>query len=92
MSRTLLHLGVATLFATTPLAGQVIGLERPFGTVREQAQLQQQWLEQRLDNVLPMLMREHGIEMGGHDEAARALASLAEREQVAHRVALDRRR
>ncbi len=63
MSRTILQVGVAALIAASPLAAQVNGLERPFGTLRDQAQLQQQWLEQRLDSVLPMLMREHGIEM-----------------------------
>jgi Xaa-Pro aminopeptidase len=36
---------------------------RPFGTLREQAELQQQWLEQRLSTVLPALMRRDGIDM-----------------------------
>jgi hypothetical protein len=36
---------------------------RPLGTLREQAELQQQWLQYRLDSVLPRLMREHGVEM-----------------------------
>jgi len=36
---------------------------RPLGTLREQAVLQQQWLQYRLDSVLPRLMRQHGIEM-----------------------------
>jgi Xaa-Pro aminopeptidase len=36
---------------------------RPLGTLREQAVLQQQWLQYRLDSVLPKLMREHGVEM-----------------------------
>jgi Xaa-Pro aminopeptidase len=36
---------------------------RPFGTLREQAAVQQQWLELRLDRVLPRLMREHGVDM-----------------------------
>lgn len=38
-------------------------LNRPFGTLREQAAVQQQWLQLRLDRVLPRLMREHGIDM-----------------------------
>ena len=38
-------------------------LERPFGTLREQAELQQGWLQKRLDTVLPALMRKHGIDM-----------------------------
>lgn len=37
--------------------------ERPFGTLREQAAMQQQWLEKRLDTFLPALMRKHGIDM-----------------------------
>ncbi len=63
MARTILQIGLATLIAVSPMTAQTIAIERPFGTVRDQAQLQQKWLEQRLDSVLPMLMREHGIEM-----------------------------
>ena len=37
--------------------------ERPFGTLREQATMQQAWLEQRLDTFLPALMRAHGIDL-----------------------------
>ena len=36
---------------------------RPFGTLREQADRQQRWLEQRLTTVLPALMRKHGVDM-----------------------------
>jgi len=36
---------------------------RPFGTLREQAAMQQSWLEKRLTTVLPGLMRKHGIDM-----------------------------
>ncbi len=39
------------------------GQERPFGTLREQAALQQDWLRKRLDSFLPGLMRKHGIDM-----------------------------
>ena len=38
-------------------------VERPFGTLREQADLQQRWLAARLERVLPRLMREHGVAM-----------------------------
>ena len=44
-----------------PAAGQVP--ERPFGTLREQADLQQQWLAKRLDTYLPGLMRKYGVDM-----------------------------
>ena len=37
--------------------------ERPFGTLRQQADRQQRWLAMRLDSVLPMLMRKHGVDM-----------------------------
>lgn len=36
---------------------------RPFGTLREQADQQQRWLQQRLTTVLPGLMRKHGVDM-----------------------------
>ncbi|MGQ0538477.1 MAG: M24 family metallopeptidase [Gemmatimonadaceae bacterium] len=37
--------------------------ERPLGTLREQARLQQDWLKQRLDSLLPALMRKHDVDM-----------------------------
>src|SRR4051812_6610693 len=37
--------------------------DRPFGTLREQAAMQQAWLTKRLDTFLPRLMRAHGIDM-----------------------------
>jgi hypothetical protein len=37
--------------------------ERPFGTLREQAAQQQEWLRKRLDTFLPGLMRHHGIDL-----------------------------
>ncbi len=36
---------------------------RPFGTLREQAAMQQRWLQQRLDTRLPALMRKYGIDL-----------------------------
>ena len=36
---------------------------RPFGTLREQAAMQQGWLLKRLDTFLPALMRKHAIDM-----------------------------
>jgi hypothetical protein len=52
-------LGLALLAG--PAAAQTA--TRPFGTLREQAALQQQWLQKRLDTFLPALMRTHGIDM-----------------------------
>ncbi|EPX59858.1 hypothetical protein D187_002602 [Cystobacter fuscus DSM 2262] len=37
--------------------------ERPFGTLREQAERQQAWLRERMDQALPALMRQYGVEM-----------------------------
>jgi len=36
---------------------------RPFGTLREQAAMQQEWLKRRFDTFLAPLMRKHGIDM-----------------------------
>jgi hypothetical protein len=52
----------------TPATGRVAAAampaaERPFGTLREQAALQQKWLKKRLDTFLPGLMRKHGIDL-----------------------------
>ena len=63
MSRSFFQIGVAMLIAASPLAAQTNSYGHPFGTQREQASLQQQWLRERLETVLPMLMREHNIEM-----------------------------
>jgi hypothetical protein len=41
----------------------VPGAERPFGTLRDQAAMQQAWLKQRLDTFLPPLMRKNGIDL-----------------------------
>src|SRR5687767_15443992 len=36
---------------------------RPFGTVRELAAMQQDWLRKRMDTFVPTLMRKHGADM-----------------------------
>lgn len=54
-------LAMACGLCAAPLAAQAPA--RPFGTLREQAELQQQWLEQRITTLLPPLMRKYGIEM-----------------------------
>ena len=38
-------------------------MPRPFGSLREQAAMQQDWLRKRLDVFLPALLRKHGIDM-----------------------------
>ena len=65
--RTAVRLGCAVLLATPAFAhaqAEARGApERPFGTLREQAAEQQRWLDDRMANVLPALMRKHGVEM-----------------------------
>lgn len=51
---------IGTASAQAP--GRVAAPTRPFGTLREQAALQQRWLERRLTTVLPALMRKHGVD------------------------------
>jgi len=56
-------LRLAAVLAPAALAAQPPASQRPLGTLREQAALQQQWLERRMATVLPALMRKHGVEM-----------------------------
>jgi hypothetical protein len=63
-----LALAIASATAPPPAAAQhehgvVPAPERPLGTLREQADIQQEWLALRLERVLPRLMREQGVEM-----------------------------
>ena len=67
--RRALSVAVALLFSLAlPAAAQVAPgavppAERPFGTLREQAALQQAWLKKRLDTFLPALLRKHGVDL-----------------------------
>src|SRR5687767_3842046 len=68
-------MGVTTMKVTKHHAACIVALalallpaalraqERPFGTLREQATLQQEWLRLRLERVLPRVMREQGVAM-----------------------------
>lgn len=51
------------LLLVAVLAAPAAAQERPFGTLREQADTRQEWLRIRLERVLPRLMREHGARM-----------------------------
>lgn len=55
------HFALLALLLAPVARGQA--QTRPFGTLREQAAKQQQWLEQRLTTILPGLMRKYGIDM-----------------------------
>lgn len=63
MTKTILRgfLTLTLLTLATPAAAQ--SPVRPFGTLREQAAMQQEWLKKRLDTFLPALMRKHEIDM-----------------------------
>ena len=45
--------------APAPLFAQ----DRPLGTLRQRAEIEQDWRELRLTRVLPRLMREHDVDM-----------------------------
>ncbi len=56
-------LGLFVLLASVfSLPSEIQAQSRPFGTLREQAALQQRWLETRLKTVLPAVMRRHGVD------------------------------
>ena len=57
--------GALVLLGPGALRGQIRKYDaaRPFGTLREQAEVRQAWLEERLGTNLPMLMRKHEIDM-----------------------------
>ncbi len=55
-----------TMLIAAAVAATVAGAQetrRPFGTLREQAQMQQEWLKERLETVLPALMQKHAVDM-----------------------------
>ena len=62
MSRSLILVALAAIPLAAPRA-IAQDVQRPFGTLREQAELQQKWLERRMTTVLPKLMRAHGVDL-----------------------------
>jgi len=58
---TLFLTAFITLTAVVP--GQEPATAQPFGTLREQADIQQRWLASRMTTVLPALMRKYGVDM-----------------------------
>lgn len=57
--RNMLLAALAVLTLAVPASAQ----ERPLGTLREQAEVRQEWLRLRLERVLPRLMRRHDVDM-----------------------------
>lgn len=59
----LVRLVVAACLVVAPVAAQATATApSPFGTLREQAALQQAWLRLRLERILPTLLRDHGVD------------------------------
>ncbi len=58
-------LGLALSAAALPFCplARLPAQQRPFGTLRQQADREQAWLQMRLDSILPGLMRRYGIDM-----------------------------
>ena len=54
---------VAAACALQAIAAAQATSLRPFGTLQEQAAMQQAWLQKRLETFLPALMRKHGVDM-----------------------------
>ena len=67
MLRTLTLAAAAAALLSPPVAAQPTARapqpQRPFGTMKEQAALQQAWLAKRLDTFLPALMRKYRVDM-----------------------------
>ena len=66
MTTTTRRIGIVAIalgIAIPAAAQEPISTYRPFGTLRAQAERQQQWLQQRMETVLPPLMRKYGIDM-----------------------------
>ena len=57
----LLLLGTAPIWGQAPPAA--FAQERPLGTLKDQAAVQQEWLKLRLERVLSRLMRDNGVDM-----------------------------
>jgi Xaa-Pro aminopeptidase len=63
---SLLSTSMETAAFARPVAPQETGpfwSARPFGTLRQQAEVQQKWLAERLEVNLPKIMRQQGVDM-----------------------------
>ena len=64
MRAALTGVALASALTATPYArAQESHPVRPFGTLREQATVRQEWLRQRMETVLPALMRKYDVDM-----------------------------
>jgi len=60
--RTRTHILLPVVLCLLPFA-LAAAPPAPLPSLREQAEIQQQWLKARLERVLPQLMRKHGVQM-----------------------------
>jgi len=63
MRRHLLALVFLVPWSSPSVTAQQFDPARPFGTLREQAVIRQEWLRERLETNLPKVMRTHGVDM-----------------------------
>jgi len=56
------RLAVVAIAIATAASSQEIRTYRPFGSLREQADMQQRWLQRRMDTVVPAAMRKYGVD------------------------------
>lgn len=63
--RPILRFGLSACLIGLPVAvtAQSTALDRPFGSLRDQADTQQRWLSSRMTTVLPALMRKYAVDM-----------------------------
>ena len=63
LHRTLLGVSLLALTAVAEAASPAVPMPPKLPSLREQDAIRQEWLKQRLDRVLPVLMRRHGVQM-----------------------------
>jgi Xaa-Pro aminopeptidase len=63
LHRTLLGVSLLALTTVSEAASPAVPMPPKLPSLREQDAIRQEWLKQRLDRVLPVLMRRHGVQM-----------------------------
>lgn len=63
LHRTLLGVSLLALTTVAEAASPAVPMPPKLPSLREQDAIRQEWLKQRLERVLPVLMRRHGVQM-----------------------------
>jgi Xaa-Pro aminopeptidase len=63
LQRTLLGVSLLALTRVAEAASPAVPMPTKLPSLREQDAIRQEWLKQRLERVLPVLMRRHGVQM-----------------------------